>query len=152
MKILLAVDGSEASDAAIAAVKNMPLPRPSVIRVLAATGSVFPAVEGVAVNYGRIMDELSRESQAVANRAIHELEGVAASVEGRVRREDARSAILDEATSWGADLIVVGSHGRRGLRRLMMGSVAEYVVRHAPCSVEVARERHAHAAQTHVHA
>lgn len=38
-----------------------------------------------------------------------------------------------------ADLVVVGSHGRRGLRRLVLGSVAETTIRHAPCSVLVAR-------------
>jgi nucleotide-binding universal stress UspA family protein len=36
-------------------------------------------------------------------------------------------------------LIIVGSHGQRGLRRLLLGSVAEFVARHAPCSVEVVR-------------
>jgi nucleotide-binding universal stress UspA family protein len=47
--------------------------------------------------------------------------------------------ILDEAKTWGADLIVMGSHGRHGLDRLVMGSVAEAVASHAHCSVEVVR-------------
>ena len=49
------------------------------------------------------------------------------------------SAILKTATEWPADIIVIGSHGRRGLERVLMGSVAEAVVRHAPCSVLVVR-------------
>jgi nucleotide-binding universal stress UspA family protein len=48
-------------------------------------------------------------------------------------------ALCERAASTGADLIVVGSHGRRGLRRLILGSVAETTVRHAPCSVLIAR-------------
>jgi nucleotide-binding universal stress UspA family protein len=40
-----------------------------------------------------------------------------------------------------ADLVVIGSHGRTGFRRMLMGSVAETVVRHAPCSVIVVREK-----------
>jgi nucleotide-binding universal stress UspA family protein len=52
---------------------------------------------------------------------------------------DARMLILDEAKEWKADLIVLGSHGRRGLDRLLMGSVAESVAVHAHCSVEVIR-------------
>jgi nucleotide-binding universal stress UspA family protein len=52
---------------------------------------------------------------------------------------DPRHAIVDCAREWGADLIILGSHGRRGLDRLLLGSVAESVVRHAPCSVEVVR-------------
>jgi nucleotide-binding universal stress UspA family protein len=47
--------------------------------------------------------------------------------------------ILDAAAGRDADLVVVGSHGRRGVRRFVLGSVAEVVVRHAPCSVLVAR-------------
>ena len=52
---------------------------------------------------------------------------------------DPRRAIIDSAAQWPADLIVIGSHGRRGLDRFLLGSVAESVVRHAQCSVEVVR-------------
>ena len=48
--------------------------------------------------------------------------------------------ILKEAADWGADLIVLGSHGRRGLNRFLLGSVSEAVASHAPCSVEVIRQ------------
>jgi nucleotide-binding universal stress UspA family protein len=51
----------------------------------------------------------------------------------------AQEALIERAEALGADLIAVGSHGRRGVRRLLLGSVAESVVRHAPCSVLVAR-------------
>ena len=52
---------------------------------------------------------------------------------------NASQALVDTAETLGADLIVVGSHGRRGVRRMVLGSVAEVTVRHAPCSVLVAR-------------
>ena len=52
---------------------------------------------------------------------------------------NARVLILDLAKEWAADLIVVGSHGRRGLDRLIMGSVSESVALYAHCSVEVVR-------------
>jgi nucleotide-binding universal stress UspA family protein len=48
-------------------------------------------------------------------------------------------AIVDYAQEHGSDLIVVGSHGHTGLRHLLMGSVAEYVFRHAPCPVLMVR-------------
>ncbi len=51
----------------------------------------------------------------------------------------ARPALCERAVAAGADLVVVGSHCRRGLRRLVLGSVAEATVRHAPCSVLVVR-------------
>jgi len=47
--------------------------------------------------------------------------------------------IIDDAKKWGADLIVVGSHGRTGLDRFLLGSVSEAVARHAACSVEIVR-------------
>jgi nucleotide-binding universal stress UspA family protein len=50
-----------------------------------------------------------------------------------------RALILDVAEAWEADLIVVAAHGRRGLDRLLMGSVSEAVATYAPCSVEVIR-------------
>ena len=49
--------------------------------------------------------------------------------------------ILHEAQEWHADLIVLGSHGRSGFDRVVMGSVSEAVALHAKCSVEIVRER-----------
>lgn len=51
----------------------------------------------------------------------------------------AATAICELATSANADLVVIASHGRRGLSRLLLGSVAEQVVRQAPCAVLVCR-------------
>jgi len=50
-----------------------------------------------------------------------------------------KEVILEEAKDWNADLIVVGSHGRRGLKRFLLGSVAEAVAMNAHCSVVVVR-------------
>lgn len=47
--------------------------------------------------------------------------------------------IAKAARTWPADLVVIGSHGRRGLTRALVGSVAEAVMRHAPCPVLVVR-------------
>ena len=52
---------------------------------------------------------------------------------------DPRATILDDAKSWGADLIILGSHGRHGLDRIVLGSVAEAVAAHSHCSVQVVR-------------
>jgi nucleotide-binding universal stress UspA family protein len=56
-----------------------------------------------------------------------------------IEEGDPRFAIVDYATQWKADLLVVGSHGRKGLGRLLIGSVAEYVARHVHCSVLIVR-------------
>ena len=50
-----------------------------------------------------------------------------------------KEVILEEAKKWNADLIVVGSHGRRGFKRFLLGSVSEAVAMNAHCSVVVVR-------------
>ena len=53
--------------------------------------------------------------------------------------EESRT-ICDAARKWGADLIVIGRRGRRGLSELFLGSVSNYVLHHAPCSVVVVQQ------------
>ena len=60
-------------------------------------------------------------------------------LETKLLQCDARDGIVREANTLKADLIVVGTHGRRGLPRILLGSVAEYVVRHASCTVLTVR-------------
>jgi nucleotide-binding universal stress UspA family protein len=60
-------------------------------------------------------------------------------VNGVVRVGHVGATIVGVATQWHADLIVVGSHGRKGLQRALLGSVSDYVARHAPCSVQIVR-------------
>ena len=61
-------------------------------------------------------------------------------VQARFRRGDPVTEILPTAEELGCDLVVTGSHGRTGLRRLMMGSVAESVIHSAPCPTMVAKD------------
>ena len=58
-----------------------------------------------------------------------------------VTRGHPAAEIVKTATAWPADLIVIGSHPRRGVQRLLQSSVAEEVMRHAPCAVLVVRSR-----------
>lgn len=64
-----------------------------------------------------------------------------------IRVSDAREAIVQLASDVEADLVVIGTHGRRGVSRLLMGSVAESVVRTAPCPVLVVRPRGTHTSE-----
>ena len=144
MKILLATDGSEFSQAAARSVVERPWPESSTVRVLSVAEGIAPAIEPWYLD-PRLMeslreDALTRSRNAVlsAEKTIRE-HGLNAS--GSVLTGFAKAAIVDEAKEWGADLIVVGSHGLRGFSRLLIGSVAEAVTVHAHCSVEVIRER-----------
>jgi nucleotide-binding universal stress UspA family protein len=53
-----------------------------------------------------------------------------------------KELILSEAAEWNAGLLVVGSHGRRGVNRFLLGSVSEAIALHAKCSVEIVRVPH----------
>lgn len=85
-------------------------------------------------------DKLEREIERTIRESFDEVEReqlAGVKVEDKVIVRDASAArgICDYAQKIGADLIVIGTHGRTGLKHLMIGSVAERVVRHAPCPV-----------------
>jgi nucleotide-binding universal stress UspA family protein len=102
-----------------------------------------PAVEVVLA--GATLEEIRRRQTTEAERLTKDAgERIAEpglSVETAIREGDPRTEIVDAADEWKADLIVIGSHGRTGLKRLMLGSIAAAVVAHAHCSVEVIRGR-----------
>lgn len=76
----------------------------------------------------------------LVQRLAERLAGGAYTLRTAVVEGDARSAIVEFAERLMADLVVVGSHGRSGLARLIIGSVAGHVVGHAPCSVLVVKQ------------
>jgi len=143
MKILVAIDGSVPSGAAVKAVTRRPWPPGSMVRVLTVARPLLPPGElpMVGATYDQLTRELLEEANKVAARAADALRESGLSIETAVREGDPRAEIVAEADRWGADLIVLGSHGRTGVKRWLMGSVAEHVIRHAPCSVEVARAK-----------
>jgi nucleotide-binding universal stress UspA family protein len=83
-------------------------------------------------------DACVQGGQQVLDRVLALTSGVGVPIQSRLiqtGKQDPSSAILEEAKRSAADLIVLGTHGRTGLRRLLLGSVAEGVVRHAPVPV-----------------
>ena len=146
MRILLAVDGSPCSDKAVEEIARRPWPAQSEVKVLTAIElPIPPTPEAWAIppNYFEELDRAaSDQARSVVERAVAKLKAAMGS-EGYVKGEavpgPSRVVILDEAESWGADLIVVGSHGYRRWERFLLGSVSQSVVAHAKCSVEVVR-------------
>jgi|SRR5215813_799526 len=146
MKILLAVDGSACSDHAVASIASRPWPAGSEIRVITAYETTLmprPEVWVVSQEYSDEMQRAAREyAQDVANEAHLKLSkalGDSLSVTSQIVAGPAKSIILEHAELWGADLIVVGSHGHQRWERFLLGSVSQAVVSHAKCSVEVIR-------------
>ena len=144
MKILLAIDGSPCSDAAVEEVARRPWPEGSLVEVLTAYEiPVAPTPEAWALpaNYMEEMDvALRKQSRNVVDRAVQKLKAnKSIAVDAALLPGPPRPVILDEAENWGADLIVLGSHGYGPWKRFLLGSVSQAVVSHAKCSVEVVR-------------
>lgn len=145
MKILIGVDESPFSQAALDYVKKISWPGGTSIRVVSASPPVFMGsaeANAPAVIAQLIQDQNHMHSQ-IAARAAQALQGTGSSVEGAMIQGDPRSTLVEEARRIGADLLVVGSHGRSGLSKLVLGSVASHVASHAPCSVLIVKRPHA---------
>lgn len=141
MKIVIGVDESQHSWAAVQFVKHNPWPAGSSLRVIAAFPPVFLATGETAAPRAivEIIHQQETAARELAERASTELRGCGLEVTPVTVQADPRSALIDDAREGSADLIVVGSHGRSGLSKLLLGSVAAHVVSHAPCSVLVVK-------------
>ncbi|HEY6122894.1 MAG TPA: universal stress protein [Pyrinomonadaceae bacterium] len=146
MKILLAVDGSPCSVAAVEEVAQRPWPEGSEIKVLSAFELPLPPTPEAWALPPDCFEDLDRSAQAharsIVQKAVETLKAKlndSVVIKGEFAPGPARTLILDEADDWAADLIVMGSHGYRAWERFLLGSVSQAVVAHAKCSVEVVR-------------
>lgn len=141
-RILIAVDGG--APAARAAVVGSQL-----AQSLGAEISLFHAVEALhhATQGGVSMEELVALERRRREEVFADLRGQLPAAVIRMaklgRNAEAAVAIVQAASEWAAELIVIGSHGRDGLIRTLLGSVAEAVMRQAPCPVLVIKARQA---------
>jgi nucleotide-binding universal stress UspA family protein len=143
MKILLAIDDSKYAEAAIRQIIAQAGPQGAEVRVLHVIEPVplFPDGQswGYDVEFGAVRKEQEKQAEELVSRAAKNLRDANCNVTTAVEFGFPKLVILDHAAGWHADLIVVGSHGRKGLDHFLMGSVSEAVARHAPCSVEIVR-------------
>jgi len=147
-KILLATDGSESSERAARSIADRPWPVGTEVRVLSAVELIVPT--GYALFEPPYIDtevletaraEAMKRAQIAIVRAREMLSaaGLNSSESVSVLLDPPKTVIVNEAAEWGADIIVLGSHGHHGIDRLLLGSVSEAVATHAACSVEVIR-------------
>ena len=146
-RLLLADDGSSEAAAARDVVGAWPLFAGLDTRVVGV--APIPAAIGVgpirhedaSQAYAEAVDALRVMYQTVANGDALRLTEAGLRARAEIRCGDPAREIVDAAVEDEADLIVLGSHGRTGLERLLIGSVARSVVTHARCSVLVVRQR-----------
>lgn len=140
MKVLIAIDDSQFSQQALRVIAKQIRPEGSEIRVLHVLQQITSApVPQMDPRYAPELEAQGKDASELVDRAASTLRSSGFKVEAAVEKGDIRLEIIDAAAVWKADLIVVGSHGRTGLPRLLLGSVAEFVARNAPCSVQIVR-------------
>lgn len=141
-RIVVGVDDSEQAAAALRWALAEGVLRRTTVEVVHAwsppvSALPFGATLVIPVDESSIDSAARTEVDELVRTAVAELDGPGPEVQVTILPGGASVTLVDVAE--GADLVVVGSHGRTGLSRLMLGSVAMAVVNHAPCPVVVVR-------------
>lgn len=145
MKILLATDGSAQSEAAIDMLRNFSFKSGDEMKIVSVVDMAVPMAIDIYGGYLPDTTEMEKTAREHAEKVLSEtcerLEGICKNltVTSDVLFGSPESRIVETAEEWGSDLIVVGSHGYSRWERLLLGSVSQSVVHHAPCSVMVVR-------------
>jgi nucleotide-binding universal stress UspA family protein len=141
LKILLAIDDSQSSEAATrTVVQQMRSDRAEVcVLHVIEPWLVFDYELGEIRPIEAWREEGLKRGKGLVERIRPLVTEAGFTVTTAIEEGDPRFVIVEYTAQWKADLLVVGSHGPKGLGRLLVGSVAEYVVRHAHCSVLIVR-------------
>lgn len=142
-KVLLATDGSKEAVLAARTAADMATSTDSELHVVTVgQGPLDPSYRIEAyVPYEQIADSIKRHSQKVLDEQVREIEDAGGTVKQthlKIGQRDEEIVRLSEEI--GAGLIVLGSRGHGGIKRALMGSVSDSVVRHAHCPVMIVRE------------
>jgi nucleotide-binding universal stress UspA family protein len=151
-RFIIGNDGSEEAQAVIRAVSGRFWPEGSEARIVSVVQTIAPVATALEANTYALEPAYSVIQEA-DEQTRHRLAKVAEESESALRRAglvvtsavvdgDPREIILFEAERLKADAIFVGARGLGRVERLLLGSVSNFVVTHAPCSVEVDRLGH----------
>lgn len=149
MRILIATDGSNASQSVIETTyKLIGNPEKTSVKIITSVEPLVPVTAAPflisAEYYGEVETELSKQAKETVEQAEADFKKFCpkiADVSSEVLHGGAAQAITETAGNWGADLIIVGSHGYGFWSRALLGSVSNSVVHHAPCSVLIVRPK-----------
>ena len=145
-RILVPVDGSATSQLGLKeAVKLAKLlkSRLQLVHIVDELPAVSPQIYGAI--YEGVLEQLRSGGRTILSQAEAAVRAEGIPVESQLVEGlggIAGEYIVKQAAAWPADLIVCGTHGRRGVRRIVMGSDAEYIVRHSPTPVLLVRSPH----------
>ena len=147
MKILLATDGSESARAAVDFLLRFPFPKNSEVTLLTVIDrNVFKNEEVTSLNEEQRveLEETEKVVQAAAQELLAEeaarLTDAGWSESRELRIGHPAEEIVHLAEQLDSDCVVVGSHGMSGIKRFLLGSVSDYVLQYAPCSVLIVKK------------
>jgi nucleotide-binding universal stress UspA family protein len=143
-RILVPVDGSPTSNAGLREAIRLARGQGAALRLVHVADQHYVAMMGVesATAIEELMAGVTQAGRRIlrnAERTVHKAGLEPSAVLLETLTGPAADAIVRQAKKWGADLIVIGTHGRRGARRLLMGSDAEQIVRTSPVPVLLVR-------------
>ncbi|MEW6765568.1 MAG: universal stress protein [Pseudomonadota bacterium] len=143
-RILVAVDDSETSERALAQAIELARLHEGQLLLVHVVEEVFLNVGEEIVDPRALWQAMAVGAKTLLERQLEHVRSVGMTAESRLIElrgfgETIAGSIVQEAETWKADLVVLGTHGRRGLRRLMLGSTAEEVARLATCPVLLIR-------------
>lgn len=133
MKLLVAIDSSPTSQQVLEEIVRRPWPSGTTACVLHIIER--PPIPGSA----SLIEILTQTAESLVKAASAKLDSAGVKTTTKVFDGQPRVAVPEYAKQWGADLVLVGSHGASGLVRFLLGSVAQAALRKSPCSVEIVR-------------
>jgi len=144
MKILLGIDAASHCEETVSALLAMPWPQGTkavLVSAVAPSEHLYAPEPHVVASAGGVLDLIEEDyvqtHAGVLDRMQQRLREAGIETETRLKPGDPRHLLVEMAAAENADLVVVGCHGHTNLGRRLMGSVATYVVSHAPCNVLV---------------
>lgn len=137
-RILLATDLSPASEGATRHAIDLARDLAASLLIVSV---IDPTARGVPGGRAQRMDQRRADRESAAQEVVIRGRAAGVPVSFMVWEGEPGPSIVDAATSEQVDMVIVGSHGRGSMGRLLIGSVSEHVVRNAPCPVLVVRAR-----------
>ena len=151
MKILVAVDSVDFGKEMVSLIENIGPSQKAQVRIMTVIPSIlaYTNLAVVPALVQELRDDAREDAIDLVNAMAGQLKAAfpTSDIDERIVEGTPAHEILTMADEWNSDLIIVGSHGLKGMKKLLMGSVSQEIVANAPCSVMVCRNAPAPAVQ-----